>query len=150
MSEEVREARTSRRSFVDWFMGTAFGAVAVSALYPVFRYVMPPKVAEAPTNRVLAGKLAELKPNSGKIFRFGSKPGIVIMTPTGEVRAFTAICTHLQCTVQYRSDLEQIWCACHNGHYNLNGINVAGPPPRPLQPYKVDLKGDEIWVSREA
>jgi Rieske Fe-S protein len=122
----------------------------VSAFYPVFRYVMPPKVVEAQTNRVLAGKVSEMKPNSGKIFRFGSKPGILIETPGGEIRAFTAICTHLQCTVQYRPDLEQIWCACHNGHYNLNGINVAGPPPRPLQPYKVAIQGDKIWVSRGA
>ncbi|NOZ78241.1 MAG: Rieske 2Fe-2S domain-containing protein [Acidobacteria bacterium] len=150
MDQDPKNLQPSRRSFVDWLLGTAFGAVVVSAFYPVFRYVMPPKVVEAQTNRVLAGKVSEMKPNSGKIFRFGSKPGILIETPGGEIRAFTAICTHLQCTVQYRPDLEQIWCACHNGHYNLNGINVAGPPPRPLQPYKVAIQGDKIWVSRGA
>ncbi len=32
-----------------------------------------------------------------------------------------------------------IWCACHNGHYDLFGKNVAGPPPRPLEPYKVQV-----------
>jgi cytochrome b6-f complex iron-sulfur subunit len=143
-------AGTSRRRFLNWLFGTSLGATIAAALYPVFRFVIPPKVAEAPVNRVLAGKLSALPPNSGKIFRFGSKPGIVIRTPAGDVRAFTAICTHLACTVQYRPDLQQIWCACHNGHYDLQGKNIAGPPPRPLEPYEVNVAGDDIYVTRGA
>ncbi len=150
MSSSDGDPRPTRRSFVDWFLGTTMAAVGGAILYPVLRYVIPPAVAESAASRVLAGSLSALPPNSGKIFRFGSKPGIVLRTPTGEVRAFSAICTHLNCTVQYRPDLQQIWCACHNGHYNLNGVNVSGPPPRPLESYSVALKGDEIWVSREA
>ncbi len=150
MPSQENGAGTSRRRLLDWLLGTALGGVVASALYPVFRYVMPPKVAEPQTNSVLAGKVSELAPNSGKIFRFGSRPGILLRTPGGEIRAFSAICTHLNCTVQYRDDFEHIWCACHNGHYDLNGINISGPPPRPLQPYRVDIKGDEIWVSKEA
>ncbi|HET8580537.1 MAG TPA: Rieske 2Fe-2S domain-containing protein, partial [Nitrospiraceae bacterium] len=65
-------------------------------------------------------------------------------------RAFSAVCTHLACTVQYRPDLIHIWCACHNGHYDLNGINIAGPPPRPLEPYVVNVRGDKIVVSKTA
>ncbi len=33
-----------------------------------------------------------------------------------------------------------IWCACHNGHFDLN--NVAGPPPRPLDAYVVNVRGE--------
>ncbi len=143
-------SRPTRRRVVDWFLGTSLGAVAVSALYPAFRFVIPPEVAEAPTNRVLAGQLSGLPPGSGKVFRFGSKPGLLVRTDAGEVRAFSAICTHLNCTVQYRKDLQSIWCACHNGRYDLNGNNISGPPPRPLERYRVDLSGDEIWVSRDA
>ncbi len=150
MASHGNATGTSRRRILDWLLGTALGGVVASALYPVFKYVMPPRVAEPQTNSVLAGKVSELVPNSGKIFRFGSKPGILIRTAGGEIRAFTAICTHLNCTVQYRDDFQHIWCACHNGHYDLNGVNVSGPPPRPLQPYKVDIKGDEIWVTKEA
>ena len=143
------EGRTTRRSFLDWLLGSTMGAVAISILYPVIRYVTPPKVAEAPTSQVLAGKLSELPPNTGKVFRFGSRPGIVIRTANGDLRAFSAVCTHLACTVQYRKDLQHVWCACHNGHYDLNGVNIAGPPPRPLERYQVATRGDDIWVSRE-
>ncbi|MFI5398575.1 MAG: ubiquinol-cytochrome c reductase iron-sulfur subunit [Candidatus Binatia bacterium] len=142
--------RSSRRLFLEWFLGTTFGAVALAILYPVLRFVIPPEVAESATNRVLAGTLSEMPSNSGKVFRFGSKPALVIRLPNGDVRAFTAICTHLGCTVQYRPDLQQIWCPCHNGRYNLQGVNVAGPPPRPLEQYAVAIKDDKVWVSRGA
>jgi Rieske Fe-S protein len=140
----------SRRGLLTWLLGTSLVATLVAALYPVFRFVMPPEVVESPVNRVLAGTLSELPPNSGKIFRFGPKPGILIRTPNGDVRAFAAVCTHLACTVQYRPDKQNIWCACHNGHYDLQGKNIAGPPPRPLEAYKVDIAGNDVYVTRGA
>ena len=139
----------SRRNFLKYFLGGSFAAFSFSVIYPIVKYLIPPKSSEPVPTSVIAGTVGELKPNSGKIFRFGSKPGILINTPQGELRAFTAICTHLDCTVQYRDDLQHIWCACHNGHYNLNGINIKGPPPTPLKSFKVNLKGDEILVSKE-
>ncbi|HEY3355017.1 MAG TPA: Rieske 2Fe-2S domain-containing protein [Polyangia bacterium] len=142
------EQGVTRRSFVDWLLATSLGATLVAALYPVLRFVVPPKVAEAPTRSVLAGRLSALPPNTGRVFRFGARPGILVRTPAGELVAFSAVCTHLNCTVQYRPDFQHIWCACHNGHYDLAGKNVAGPPPRPLEAYRVDVRGDEIFVTR--
>ena len=150
MSQAQERPTVGRRTFINWLLGTSLGATVIAALYPVFRFVVPPPVAEAPVNRVLAGRLSELAPNTGKIFRFGSKPGILVRTPTGEVRAFSAICTHLNCTVQYRPDFQHIWCACHNGHYDLHGKNIAGPPPRPLEMYEVNVAGDDVYVTKGA
>jgi Rieske Fe-S protein len=119
-----------------------------SILYPVARYVAPPDIPEAVTLSVSAGSATTLLPNSGRVVPFGSRPAIVIRTLGGELRAFSATCTHLDCTVQYRSDLQRIWCACHDGHYDSNGRNVAGPPPRPLEAYDVNVKDDEILIAR--
>jgi Rieske Fe-S protein len=146
--QEISQVMSARRRFVNYFLSTTLGATFVSIVYPVVRFLVPPEVAEAPQSNVVAGKVAELKPNSGKIFQFGTKPGILIKTAAGDVIAFSATCTHLDCTVQYREDLHQIWCACHNGHYDLNGKNIAGPPPRPLEQYVVNVRGDEIVVSK--
>lgn len=140
----------SRRSLLDVFLSGGIIAFLGAVFYPVARYLTPPKVAEIVTSTVVAAKVAEVNANTGKIFRFGSKPGILVRLPSGEWRAFSAVCTHLQCTVQYRSDLEQIWCPCHNGHFDLFGKNVSGPPPAPLEPYDVNVKGDEVVVSRRA
>jgi cytochrome b6-f complex iron-sulfur subunit len=117
--------------------------------YPIFRYLLPAKVAGPALGSIRVGKVSEFKPNSGKLFRFGSKLGILIRTPSGEFRAFGAQCTHLGCTVQYRPDLEYIWCACHNGRFDLYGKNVAGPPPSPLEQYDVAAQGGDIFVSRK-
>ncbi len=74
--------------------------------------------------------------------------GLIVRTADGELRAFSARCTHLNCTVQYDSDERQIVCACHGGVFDLNGKNIAGPPPKPLLTYSVNVRDDEIVVSR--
>ncbi len=151
MVEGTLGPEPTRRHFINWFLGTSAGAFLLSVFYPVGRYLIPPKVEESMAGSVkLTIKPQDVKPNSGQIFKFGSRPAILIRTPGGELQAFSAVCTHLQCTVQYRPDLSHIWCACHNGHYDLNGKNIAGPPPRPLDPYVVNVRGDQIVVSKSA
>ncbi|HMA81498.1 MAG TPA: Rieske (2Fe-2S) protein [Candidatus Binatia bacterium] len=138
-----------RRKFLNWFLGTAAGAFFIAVTYPISRYLIPPEVEESTAHTVtLALKPQDIKPNSGQIFRFGSQPAIIVRTAAGDLKAFTAVCTHLACIVQYRPDLTQIWCACHNGHFDLNGKNVEGPPPKPLDEYTVNVRGDQIVVSK--
>ncbi|NOZ12075.1 MAG: Rieske (2Fe-2S) protein [Acidobacteria bacterium] len=139
----------SRRNFLNGFLGI-FSLGGLAAVFgPVIQYLSPVKQNGDTVSSVVAAKVNELTPNSGKIFKFGSKPGILIMTPDGENRAFTAVCTHLGCTVQYSSEDQDIWCACHNGHYDLNGNVISGPPPRALEQYKCFVKGNEIIVQKE-
>ncbi len=142
------QTNTSRRNVLNYLLGTGTVATLAAILYPIFRFMVPPRIVESSASSVVAGKTAELKPNTGKIFKFGNKPGILLQTPAGEYRAFSAICTHLDCTVQYREEEKLIWCACHNGRYDLTGKNISGPPPRPLEEFKVNVRGDEIIVSR--
>lgn len=140
----------SGRRWVNVVLGTGIVATIASFIYPAIRYVIPPPVSEAANLSVVAAKVGQLKDNTGKVFKFGSEPAILIRLAGGQYRAFTAVCTHLGCTVQYRPDLHEIWCPCHNGTYNLQGRNVSGPPPRPLTEYKVHIQGEDIIVVRNA
>lgn len=141
----------ARGRFLNLILGTGAGGLAAAVLYPVGRYIMPPEAAESSASSVvLALTPDDIAPNSGQVFKFGNKPAILVRTPTGELRAFSAVCTHLDCTVQYRDDLSHIWCACHNGHFDLAGRNIAGPPPSPLVQYDVHERGDAIVVSRRS
>lgn len=150
MTDE-RGFESSRRRFLNWLLGTSAAGVAIAILYPVARYLVPPKAGEAAASSVtLDIRPDQVQANSGQIFKFGNRPGILVRTPSGELRAFSATCTHLSCTVQYRDDLGHIWCACHNGHFDLNGINIQGPPPSPLERYEVNVRGDQLVVSRGA
>ncbi len=150
MKPPVKQPDGQRRSLLNWLLGSWSAGVLGSILFPVVRYLVPPEIPEAPTASVKAGSASSLAPNSGRLVPFGSAPAIVVRTASGELRAFAATCTHLSCTVQYRPDLEHIWCACHNGHYDLHGRNISGPPPRPLDAYDANVQGDEIVISRKA
>lgn len=147
-AESVR-AGLPRRRFINILLGTGLLASAASFLYPIFRYLVPPKLPDLGGDAVLAARVSELKPNAAKTFRFGTRPGLLVETALGEYRAMSATCTHLGCTVQYRPDLREIWCACHNGMYDLNGRNISGPPPRPLEAFEVQVRGDQIFVRRK-
>jgi len=147
-AEIVTRPEPARRRLMQVLLGGGLLASAVAFLYPVLRYLVPPAATDLGGDSVVAAKVGELKANSGKIFRFGSRPGLLVRTADGEYRALSAVCTHLNCTVQYRSDVREVWCACHNGFYDLNGRNVAGPPPRPLESYVVHINGDDVVVSR--
>jgi Rieske Fe-S protein len=142
--------KPSRRDFLNAFLGGSAAAWLASVLYPVFRFVTPAKQTEAEVSSQKVASVTEIPPNSGKVVKFGSKPVIVVRKPSGEFSAFYAKCTHLDCIVQYSPDRQRIWCACHNGQYDFNGINVAGPPPRPLTPLDVNVTGEDIYVTRKA
>jgi Rieske Fe-S protein len=137
-NEPVNEGR---RRFLDWFLGTSAGALFASVLYPVFRFMSPPEIPEATTNQIEAGATndPELLEKGYKIVRFGAEPVILIRVSDTDFRAFAGTCTHLDCIVEYHRDQQRIWCNCHNGEYNLTGQRTAGPPPKPLEPFKVDL-----------
>lgn len=138
------------RRWVNLLLGGGVLGSVVSFLYPAFKYIIPPLVPESTSRSVVAAKISELKRNSGKIFQFGSKPALLVRTADDQFKALSAVCTHLSCTVQYREDLHQVWCACHNGLYDLSGRNISGPPPRPLEEFEVHVQGEDIVVSRKA
>ncbi len=147
---QTGQQETERRDFLKYVLGGGILAWLAAVLYPVLAYMKPPKQGEVEVTSVKAGKVSAIEKDSGVIVRFGNKPVILVRNAAGEFRAFSATCTHLDCTVQYRKDMGLIWCACHNGRYDLNGRNVAGPPPRPLDEYRVVIQGDEISISKKA
>ena len=139
---------TSRRSFLDMLLGASLIAWLGAVIYPVVRFLMPPKQPTIDVNSLSVGPLEEFSLNSSKILRFGRNPVLVIRDKVGDMKAFSARCTHLDCNVQYKNDTEQIWCACHNGFYDMEGRNVSGPPPRPLQRYVVSVIDEKIVITR--
>jgi len=148
----LEEFRQGRRNFISWLIGGGAIALLGSVFYPIYKYVIPPASGEANVSQVkLPFKLKELQEDEKRfrIFKFGRKLGIIVITPEDKVKALSATCTHLDCTVQFRRDLGLLWCACHNGRYDLEGKNVSGPPPRPLTPFSVhvDKSTGEIFVA---
>ena len=142
--------KKKRREFLNVLLGGGLIAWIGSLLFPVFKFLEPPPLDEVKVSSVKIGNVEDMEKDSGKIIKFGNKPVIVIRKINGDYIAFSAECTHLDCIVQYRKDYGQIYCACHNGRYDLNGRVASGPPPAPLKKYGIAIKDNEVIVFEEA
>lgn len=142
----------SRADFMAYAVPGFAALWSLMAGYPIYRYLLPKAgdgEARTKVDSVTLGSVNDIPVGTGKNFRFGSTPAIITHTKDGEFHAFKAICTHLGCTVQFREDKDLIWCACHGGCYDAeSGKNIAGPPPKPLDPLKVSLVDGKIVVSQ--
>ena len=116
-------------------------ALLASIAYPIARFLGTPRQPEAATNQVQVGPTndPDLVEKGFKIVPFGNEPVIVIKLSETDIRAFSAVCTHLACIVEFQKAKQDIYCNCHGGVYDLHGRNIAGPPPRPLTPYQVHI-----------
>lgn len=144
MSDSKPE-RPERRDFLDLTIGGSAAAFALTMGYPVLRYMDPETRGHAGPTEV--GKLDELPLAAAKTVLVGERPVLVLRAADGEVRAFSAICTHLQCVVQYSQERRQIECPCHRGLYSLDGRNISGPPPRRLRELTVIINDGTVLVS---
>jgi cytochrome b6-f complex iron-sulfur subunit len=145
------EEPSERRSFLGLVVGTV-GTCYVAALgYPVYRYLASPVEragSEAAVSEVTLQDAQNLPANSALMFKFGSNPALLIHHSDGKWSAFSAVCTHLGCTVEFQPAENRIHCACHGGVYDpFSGANVSGPPPKPLTAYTVKLVEKGIVVS---
>ena len=140
---------TNRRNFINSLLGIGSLGAFTSIIYPIVSFLIPPKIADVKINSLKVGPVAEFKNNSSKIVKFGRTPVILIRTKDGKFKAMEATCTHLDCLVQFKEDTQQIFCACHNGIYDLQGRNVSGPPPKPLKQYDVNITNDEIRITSQ-
>lgn len=142
----------ARRKLIWGSMGAAAAAYAGALGYPVYRYLADPAEQAAELAKVTEMELAEEDvPPAGAatIFQFGARKAILIRHDDGTLVCFSAVCTHLGCTVAYQADRDRIYCACHGGVYDpRTGRNIAGPPPRPLDEFKVESVDGKVVISR--
>lgn len=143
-----------------WLLRALTGTISVTVAaiaYPILAFLRPRRTGPVLGVEVVAPYrvnqlVADAEGKWPEPFDFGGRPCLVVKTAEGEIKAFNAVCTHLDCTVTFRPQQHDIFCNCHNGVFDEDGRNVAGPPPRPLQEYQVDLRGapgqEDIIVSR--
>lgn len=97
-------AQVTRRGFIRWALGFSAIATLGGAIVPVVGYLWPPaRRAAASVSRVLVGALNDLPVGQAQILPVNDIPVIVVNTAQGGVKAFSAICTHLGCVVEWKS-----------------------------------------------
>ena len=137
----------SRRAWSAWLLKVGLAGLAGYAGWKIFGSRGKKEKPEPPNLTVVAASTNEIQPNSAKTFTFGPHEALLIRLPGGDYCALTAVCTHMGCNVRYLPSVQQVWCPCHKGIYDVNGDVVSGPPPRPLRRYAVTVSSGKILVS---
>ena len=132
---------TARRQFIQFGLATLgaawLGTWLQTLLFPSGNTSQETKPVSFPLNDLPVG--------GTKPIVYGGLPIMVLRTQEG-LRAFSLICTHLGCTVQWQADKKQFYCPCHDGRYDEFGDVVAGPPPLSLEQIPVQLDGGTVTV----
>ena len=136
-------AEPTRRGFLDVLLGTGLAGFMASLVYPVLRYLKPIAPQEGTgALRLSKDEVDKLEKEHSLIVRHGPKRLLVFEDPQQRLCALEAKCTHEGCTVQYVPGDSLIWCACHNGKFDLEGRVISGPPPRPLAKWQAQREAD--------
>ena len=143
----VKEVDFERRSFLGKVVGGIGAAVAISTLFPVIKYIIPPVKKFTSLNELVVGKASDVPENTGKIFQF-NKDRVIVINDNGQLTACSAVCTHLGCLVHWDNALNLIACPCHGAKYKQTGEIISGPQPLPLAVFKAKVDGENLIISK--
>ena len=139
----------SRRSFLARLAGILAATGAALAAWPMFRSLVP-NVLYEPPKRFRIG----IPDNYQEGATFLEEHRLFLFRKGASFHAISGICTHLGCTVKFapfRSPREEtvrgytfrglgeFHCPCHGSKFRGEGTNFAGPAPRPLTSYLLEL-----------
>jgi len=83
--------------------------------------------------------------------RTGLNYGVFVLRQTDkDVRVFSDICTHLACRVSWHPDAQHYISPCHDGHFDIAGKNISGPPPRPLDEFVTKFENGNLFIQLPA
>ncbi|MEN6617118.1 MAG: Rieske 2Fe-2S domain-containing protein [Syntrophorhabdus sp.] len=139
----------TRRTFLNTLFGGWLIAVASGGIYALLKFIFP-TVGKEPDFVVLKKEdFLGIPPNSVKSFAWGGKLGFLLKSPNGDLRAFKGVCTHMECNITYRPEVQKFYCACHKGWFDTNGNNIEGPPPKPLEAFDISYQGDSLIIAKK-
>jgi cytochrome b6-f complex iron-sulfur subunit len=146
---DSQDVTLSRRRLITYLLGFSVAATLGGVLTPIIGYLWPPARATAGgSGRVEVGTTNDFPAGQGKVVPVNDKAVIVVNTAQGGIKAFSAICTHLGCIVEWDQNRQFILCPCHDGRFNpVNGAVISGPPPAPLGELALTVEGDAVYVS---
>ena len=133
-------ALSSRRQFIQ------LGAMALGAAW-VGTFVQSRLFPQGSTQEAkpVTFSLSELPVGGVKYATYGDIP-IIVMRNSESIKAFSLVCTHLGCIVDWNEGEQEFYCPCHDGYFDQFGEVIAGPPPVPLEQYPVAVAEDIVIV----
>jgi menaquinol-cytochrome c reductase iron-sulfur subunit len=152
-----------RRGFLAAITAALGGLVSAMAAMPAFTFLAYPlrvktvsgndePIRVAMPDEVRSGKPLRVtvfgprRDGWTRIDRMKLGSAWLVRTPQGRVRAFSTVCPHLGCKVDWNEKAEKFDCPCHNSSFGVDGRCLAGPAPRPLDELEVVASEREIRI----
>ena len=151
--------QVTRRDFVKImtaFLGTMMGSMIG---LPAIGYLISPAMVVKPKDAwIPLGQLKDYPIGIPKPFSFtqtqvngwektvNSHTVFIVREDDSQVRVFSNICTHLGCRVSWHADLQHYVSPCHDGHFDILGNVVSGPPPRPLDEFPTKIEAGNLYI----
>lgn len=140
--EPLHEYKPTRRGFFS-VLGLAwvgFTAATAATLGAIGRFLFP-NVLYEPPQAFKAGYPDEYTVDVVDE-RWKAKFGCWIVRTNQGFYALSTVCTHLGCTPNWLASELKFKCPCHGSGYLMNGVNVEGPAPRPLDRFYIAIGDD--------
>lgn len=145
-----------RRDFLELLAKGGGGVIAAIVAIPAAIAVLSPVIRRRREEVWLpVGRLDEFDPDavSKAVVEIPWNPeslrgkGVFVWRVSGkDVVVFSRSCTDLSCPVTYDPGSGWFYCPCHGGIFDEEGVNVAGPPPRPLDRFSTRVTGGVLEI----
>ena len=142
---QVDKKSISRRRLMAYAWIGAAAIVMGELIGGTFAFLWPRRKGPKVETVFIAGKVTDFK--VGEVIPFRKERTFILRTEGGFL-AISAICTHLHCIVNWNKMLKKFECPCHGAKFNQNGEVLEGPPPRPLDLYKLQIVAGNVVVDR--
>ena len=149
----------SRRDFIKGTTLFVGGMIGLTIGFPSLMYLLSPSLRKLEDESVVdLGPLDDYPVGIPTLFEFtrtkvngwertGLSYGVYVLRQTEQdVRVFSDICTHLACRVIWHPDQEHYISPCHDGHFDITGKNIIGPPPRPLDEFVTIIENGNLFI----
>lgn len=154
-----RDQTISRRDFIKATTAFVSGLIGITIGLPTIAYLLSPALRKVEDDSIIdLGPLENFPIGVPTRFEFTRTKvngwertavnyGLYIFRRNeSEIRVFSDICTHLGCRVTWHPDQEHYISPCHDGHFDILGNVLSGPPPRPLDEFTTKMENGNLFV----
>ncbi len=159
MSEHKSSSQISRSDFVKLVTAAAGPVMAAAIGLPAIDYLVSPALSVKETEAwIPLGPLKDYPIGAPKLFNFTRSQingwektvlsyGVFVVRPDEtQLLVLSNICTHLACRVSWHPDIQNYVSPCHNGHFDMVGNVISGPPPRPLDEFITKIEDGNLFI----
>ena len=143
-------SKITRRGFIKAFNSLLAASGMAIVLSPLIAFFWPKDLELVPSEPVAVGPEGSISEGESRKVRFGRYPALVINVPNTGLVAYSAVCTHFACVVDYNPSTNEIDCPCHEGYFRSeDGTVISGPPPSPLESIPLFVEEGTIYIGGE-